>query len=270
MALPPNEQQQAIDKDTHCEVNAKISSSMHPDNLANVAGILVDGSPGVAGQGYGAARQALRALHLAAVDIDNAHSAMLHPMAEGVPGHASANGPVIEMAIPPEKTAELSAAMASRASRAGAQVERADQKIAETMQALEETITRATKHPTPDRASIVQEASEIRTYVKNLPSGKRMSFLHDACDRGELNVVSAVIHASPWVSGITPSEQQLIVGFARDAFAPRELNQAKALAHARGKIDEAMSAFKREYSRRLPKVIHDPGVNALRKLREAA
>jgi hypothetical protein len=114
-------------------------------------------------------------------------------------------------------------------------VQRCYDRISESIATLDEGVAQSLVHPKENLASVVQEAAQIRDYVRNLPQKERMGFIHDAIERGERNVVAAVVGReggpSPWISGLTPDEQRTLRGLAAQAMAPAASKQLEALRH---------------------------------------
>jgi hypothetical protein len=126
----------------------------------------------------------------------------------------------------------------------------------------------STRHPRPESASVIQETAEVRDYIKNLPDGRRMSFLHIAVQNRDIMVVHSVLSARPWLSGLSPEEQNIIRSMACEAMAPRESRQAVALRKAHDQIVRAGNSFGVQYNKmrpRLPDTSKQQAVEALRK-----
>jgi hypothetical protein len=262
MPTTTNERLAQINADSAATVSSRVSPTLHPDNIAPLGELLVDGGPSEAA--YSAGRKALQSMSEAMVEIDSAHKSLLKPVARG------GNSNMVEMIVPPERAAELASAMGQKASRTAAHVERCMQRVDQSIESLEQVISARTKHPRPSAPEVVQEAAEIRAYVKSLKEGTRNGFLHKAAEAGDLTVVSAVLNASPWISGITPDELSVLKMFARDAFAPKESKQADALRKVRASIEGGMSAFATQYHRLVPRVSEDKPAAALARLKAGA
>src|SRR5207253_1766035 len=129
---------------------------------------------------------------------------------------------VARMVVPENRVAELAGAMANSASRAAAMIQRNVDVVDSTLEKLDGWITEKTKNPRENVPSVVAEAQQIRDYVRALPDAKRMDFVHKRIEEGDLTVVTAVVHASPWIVGITPEQQSLLRGMAQERFAPKE------------------------------------------------
>jgi hypothetical protein len=258
-----NERLAQINADSAAAISSRTSPTLSPENIAPLGELLVDGGSGPAEAAYAAGRKALQSMQTSMSEIDDAHRSLLKPSARG-------NSNNLEMIVPPERAAELSSAMGQKASRVAAHVERCMQRVDQSIESLEQVVAARTKHPRPTAPDVVQEASEIRTYVRNLKQGTRTSFLHSAAESGDLTVVAAVLNASPWVSGITPEEHGTLKMFAREAFAPKESKQADALRKVRRAIEGGMSAFATQYHRLVPKVAEDRPAAALARLKAGA
>src|SRR5439155_7119526 len=112
--------------------------------------------------------------------IDQTRTSMLKPQHIVGTDHAQGSKPVIVMRVPAERAQELATAMAASAKRASATVQRNLATVDGTLKDLNEAISKATQHPRAQAATVIQEASEVRRYVANLPDAKRWDFVAEA------------------------------------------------------------------------------------------
>ena len=71
-------------------------------------------------------------------------------------------------------------------------------------------------------------AGEIRTYVHSLPEGQRMGFIQKAIDAGDERTVGAVLGGVPYLSGITPEMQAVLLRQYHEKTNPRAAKQLRA------------------------------------------
>lgn len=71
-------------------------------------------------------------------------------------------------------------------------------------------------------------ASEIRSYVHSLPEGERMGFIRKAIEAGDERTVGAVLGGVPYLSGITPEMQNILLRLHHEKSNPRAAKQLRA------------------------------------------
>jgi hypothetical protein len=71
-------------------------------------------------------------------------------------------------------------------------------------------------------------AGEIRSYVHSLPEGQRMGFIQKAIDSGDERTVGAVLGGVPYLSGITPEMQAVLLRQYHEKTNPRAAKQLRA------------------------------------------
>ena len=71
-------------------------------------------------------------------------------------------------------------------------------------------------------------AGEIRSYVHSLPEGQRMSFIRNAIEAGDERTVGAVLGGVPYLSGITPEMQNILLRLHHEKSNPRAAKQLRA------------------------------------------
>lgn len=71
-------------------------------------------------------------------------------------------------------------------------------------------------------------AGEIRAYVKTLPEGSRIGFIQKAIEAGDERTVGAVLGGVPYLSGITPEIQAMLLRLHHEKSNPRAAKQLRA------------------------------------------
>jgi hypothetical protein len=71
-------------------------------------------------------------------------------------------------------------------------------------------------------------ASEIRSYVNSLPEGSRIGFIQKAIEAGDERTVGAVLGGVPYLSGITPEIQTMLLRLHHEKSNPRAAKQLRA------------------------------------------
>ena len=71
-------------------------------------------------------------------------------------------------------------------------------------------------------------AGEIRGYVHSLPEGQRMGFIQRAIEAGDERTVGAVLGGVPYLSGITPEMQNVLLRLHHEKSNPRAAKQLRA------------------------------------------
>ena len=111
---------------------------------------------------------------------------------------------------------------------------------------LEKAVAEAVDDPTRRTSEGLALAGEIRTHLKGLAKGERVTFVKRAIDEGDRRTVAAVLHAPPYLSGLTDRQLGTLRDFAANAFAPTEHAQARA---TRAAIDRVTSGGSRLVTR---------------------
>jgi hypothetical protein len=233
-----------IDHDSAVEVNVRLPMGIHPAMLDALGPALVDGeSAGLTADAYSSARHALKNMYEALGQIDAAVAATL--ITRPIPGQQINSGSKqkLERVVDPTRAAELASAADAAAQRSSAIVQRGVDKIDQTLAKFNDWIEAKTVHPKANVASVVQEASEIRAYVKALDPKTRTHWVEQRIEAGEQSVAFAVINASPWISGLEPEQQQVLRDLAEQKFAPVEYRRRAALSTVKTSLQSATFAF---------------------------
>ena len=80
-------------------------------------------------------------------------------------------------------------------------------------------------------------ASEIRAYVRDMPTEKRHSFIQEALDSGDEVSVSSVLGAPPYLSGINSEFQQVYTRLWHERVSPDMAKRLRAMIGAREMIE---------------------------------
>lgn len=80
--------------------------------------------------------------------------------------------------------------------------------------------------------------AEIRSYAKNLTTEERHKFLQQAIDSGDEKTVSAICGAPAYLSGLDANFQQLYVRFWNERTSPDLAQRLKAMKGAKQMIEE--------------------------------
>jgi len=71
-------------------------------------------------------------------------------------------------------------------------------------------------------------AAEIRSYVKGLPPGERMSFVQKAIDAGDERTVGAVLGGPAYLTGLMPEMHTALLRVYHEKAEPRKAKQLRA------------------------------------------
>lgn len=71
-------------------------------------------------------------------------------------------------------------------------------------------------------------SGEIRSYVHSLPEGSRIGFIQKAIEAGDERTVGAVLGGVPYLSGITPEIQNMLLRLHHEKSNPRAAKQLRA------------------------------------------
>ncbi len=145
---------------------------------------------------------------------------------------------------------QLREAMSRSFGRAGEVVDRQRKAIEASVADIEKSIAGKLVNPAADKVSVSQVASEIREHVKSMKAGERVDFFHSAVMDGDLETVSAVLNASPFVSGFDRKTHAELRIFAAEHFpaTKAEYDQLGAVRAVLGKVESAGGAFVSKYA----------------------
>jgi hypothetical protein len=255
-----------INAATAAEINTAVPVDQHPDTKSRHGATLVDDQGGAGQSAYSAGRAALASVYKGLSEIEKAYHAQLVPTATGQKGPGATR-----MLIPNERKAPLADAMHAMFARTATTMERNSRVVDENLSDLEQRIAIAISNPNKDRVGTAQAASEIRQYISSLKnSGERMKFLQESIAAGELEIVSAVLGTSCWISGLNKAEFAIIREAAESRFAPREAKQRAAVQAIKKQIESATASFMQRYVKLLPRPEQSPADKALAALKMGA
>lgn len=205
------------------EIDARVSGSLHPDNLAPVGAVLDrDGTPGQ--EGLRAAKNALQTMYEARTKVEHAKQQILHD------GSRTEDGQILAIA-------DLSDQTFDRVSKVTSPSENV---IGRSLEALEHRMREATRAPGSSPM-----AAEIRAHAKQAGETETMTLVRRAAERGDLDTVGAVLNAPAYLSGITEDTQGALRTAAAKQLAPDDWAQYQALQQARTTLERAIQAFQK-------------------------
>lgn len=122
---------------------------------------------------------------------------------------------------------------------------------------------------TPLESKAAQGVSaEIRAHAKNLPSEQRHEFIRQAIEEGDHTTVSAVLGAPAYLSGLDANFQRTYVRFWNECSAPEVAQRLKAMKGAKQMIEERAGLVFKELEKAVGAPSHK--AQALRKARTEA
>jgi hypothetical protein len=119
---------------------------------------------------------------------------------------------------------------------------------------------------TPEGLSL---AAEVRAHVKALPQEDRSKFVMDAINAGDKRTVAALLHAQPFLSGLSQDAQDTLRAHASNKFAPLDYLQLTATKDVIRKVTTAGSVLLGRYQRTI-NLSKSPQAVAAQKVRELA
>ncbi|MCK1684662.1 hypothetical protein [Bradyrhizobium sp. 145] len=138
-----------------------------------------------------------------------------------------------------ENTKEFAAATEAAWKRMAPLIDGKVKQLRGCMTLLAERVATALEDPKRKSPEGLSHASEVRAYVKALPEEKRTAFIFQAISEGDRATVASVLHAQPFLSGLTADAQALIRQQAAAKFAPQDHAQHQAAATALEYVMEA-------------------------------
>jgi hypothetical protein len=249
-----------IDAATDTPVLGNIPPSLHPRHIGGilaretkqgerkvtVADILVsDDSPAMT-DAYKASRLAARELYNGLALLEHAELTVRQEHATG----KVVNGKNIVPEISEEAKVTLKAAMEIRCAKTAAAFDNQLNVVKDATTTLNAAIATKLKY-NDQSATTASAASDIRGYIKSLPQGERAAFCFKAADENDLEIISAVLTTTPFVSGLTRQEIAMVRDHASKILAPREYMQR----HALSKISEGLTVAGDSYMRRFQEIL---------------
>jgi hypothetical protein len=217
--------------------NTDAGLDLRPENIEPYRGVLCDEPDSAAAPAFRSSWAALeKTTASVAAIVGLAREIRSTPQVPGAPPDAAATS-----------------AMGASFSRASTMLARAQDDIQAAAVTLTSKIQASVLHPRRNDVSVAAAATEIRAYVKSLPSVERMSFLMNACDKGDREAISAIVQGGPFISGFDREQFALAKDFAERAFAPREAKQRDTLQKLASKLESAGAKMLQQYSKSVPK-----------------
>lgn len=100
-------------------------------------------------------------------------------------------------------------------------------------------VASALDHPARKTAEGLALASEVRAHMKGMTKGERLAHAQRAVAREDKTTVAAILHAPPYLSGLTDEMVEIVRASAAAKFAPLDSAQLAATERA---IQQVMSA----------------------------
>jgi hypothetical protein len=256
-----NERLVAIDQATDAPLHTAVGLGNHPRQLGDLGPVLLDGHA-VGEVIYRAGRVALKSMY---AELSNAHAATEAVQEIVQPGRDSRTRHYV---VPEARKAELANALASSFSRAAKVSDGALAQVDEGISQISGRIEAAISNPNKARTDVALEAGEIRQHIRSLPHHERRQFVVSSIEQGDHQVMTAVVGASPFASGLDREAHALLRAYAAEKFAPKESAQLGAAQKVRNAVLAAGAGFVQQTQRLLPKVAEDPKSAAVRRLRD--
>jgi hypothetical protein len=169
-----------------------------------------------------------------------------------IPQHMNAGGRVMRSQVPPERRAELHSALSTAFASAARIHDGHFRTISEAIEKLEEKVAAPLADPKRNEAAAQHVASEVREVLRQYPPEQRLPAIHGALKDGDIDVVRAVLNATPWAVGLQKVDQDLIRQMAAERFSPAEFAQLTHAKKVRDKVEKAGSMFIRNFSDSCP------------------
>jgi hypothetical protein len=228
------------------------------------AALDVPGTPG--GRAFGAAEVALSAMHDALGEMADTKK-YVNANAKLTGEKVMVRGMAVPYAVNGQEDS-LREAMGRSFERSGQVVDRQKTAIEKSIQEIEAAISGKLVNPLADKPSTVAVSSEIRSHVKAMKESDRTLFVQSAVMNGDLDVVAAILNASPWTSGLTPKQHGELRVFAAEHFPATKADYValEATRAVLGKLEMAGNAFVSKFAELLPPDIRGGKAEAAKKI----
>jgi hypothetical protein len=194
------------------EINSNITPALHPTNLEKLDGIDEETLPVIS--------HAVAAFQEAYQGISQVQTAR----------EAARSNPAWTEAQQIMATADLSDKMFERiAKRMDSSRASLEAGIAHLEKEMMQPVESRASHPV---------SIEVRSYIRNLPSADRMSFIKRAIETGDHETAQAALGAPSYLSGIEPEMQKALLRLYREKASPASAKRLKALASAKEYIEK--------------------------------
>jgi hypothetical protein len=174
-------------------------------------------------------------------------------LAEGTPnrterGHVVASEPVVMTA---EAKAKLASACDRAHERVTASVEAAVKTMAEHRTEIRRRIDDKFLHPERTNASVAM-AGETREFVRGLPKTSRLNVVLAAVHNGDMRMISAIMGAPPYLSGLDGAQIMLVEDAAAKATCPALWAQLKSSDRIIAQVGAGRDSFERHFRKMRP------------------
>jgi len=173
--------------------------------------------------------------------------------------------------VPESRKAEVRDAMGLSFGRGSKSLAEAEKTITDSETALQNTMNSRTVNPRRNEVATATIAAQIRDHIKKMDTAQeRAAFVMKAISDGGLEIVTAVLNASPFISGLDRTQMSYIKEDAEKRFSPQEYNERQSLRNLRERLSNAGT----HYLNHLQSIIPVPnlreaeGARALKTLRE--
>jgi hypothetical protein len=231
---------------TSVELSTEAGMSFHPASLG-VHGKTMASEGGTAARIFSSARSALGAAYTERTNMARAVQAMTTMG----PKRLDEKGRVTNIGIPPEHRAPLQAAMDTAFNRAANRIAVHQQTIFDGLASLKKQIDQSLVPKSHD-ARAATAASDIRSYIRGLKPEERISFIARACTDQDHEVAAAVLHTTPFISGLNREQAALVRDHAEKCFAPQVRAQYDAANACLLAVDSAGTELIRTYKSLMP------------------
>jgi hypothetical protein len=245
-------------------VRTDVPIHLHPASLAGVSDVL-DQKDTLGTNVMVLAREALQTVHDTYAALNDAETALRHAQPPGKEQKRMVNGVPTFYAA----TKELGQAAENRWNAVAPVIDRQVKQLNGIQEVLTKRVNEAledTNRKTPEGLSL---AAEVRAHVKALPQEDRSKFVLDAINAGDKRTVAALLHAQPFLSGLSQDAQDTLRAHASMKFSPLDYPQLTATKDVIRKVQTAGSVLLGRYQRAID-LSKSPAAVAAQKVRELA
>jgi hypothetical protein len=240
----------------------------HPGNLEPFTKLLVTPAAKVALE---SATKALTAVHESLSDMHRATDSLTpRPEDRTVVGPKN----TVVYVIPEARKDAVREAMSISFGRGSTHLANAEKAIADSEAALQSTMDSRTVNTRRNETAVATIAAQIRDHLKNTLKGPsdRIEFVSKAIEEGDMEIVTAVLNASPFISGLDRQQMSMIRDQAERKFSPAEYKDREGLRAMSGKLGAAGTHYLQRLNELLPRpnLREAEGARAVQKLRTGA
>ena len=225
-------------------IRTDVPPSMHPDALANLSDTLTQKDTlGV--NVWNVAREAMQLCYQQYGLLNDTEKSVKEVQST----RRLVNGRPTEVAA---TSKELANAAEAAWKRVAPMIDRKVKELTGTQTVLANRVAEALDDPNRKSPVGIALASEVRGYVKSLPLEDRTPFIANAINEGDKATIAAILHAQPFLSGLTALAHSNMRKQAAAKFAPLDSVQHDAAITAINYVTEAGSRLAARYG----KVMH--------------